>query len=84
MFNDKMSKQETHWPQCTPEKTVQIEKHKINPMLIKRRENSLSTLRELKGLSFERTWIHFTQGCFVPSLIEIGPVVLEEKIFLIS
>ena len=23
----------------------------------------------------------FTQGCFVPSLVEIGPVVLEEKIF---
>ena len=23
----------------------------------------------------------FTQGCFVPSLIEIGPVVLEKKIF---
>ena len=24
-------------------------------------------------------WIPFTQGCFVPSLVEIGPVVLEKK-----
>ena len=28
-------------------------------------------------------WIYFTQGCSVPSLVEIGPVVLEKKIFLI-
>ena len=54
MFNDKMSKQETHGPQCSSEKTVQIEKHEINRMLIKRRENSLSTLWELKGLLFEQ------------------------------
>ena len=33
------------------------------------------------GPSFEQTWIPFTQGCFVPSLVEIGPVVLEKKIF---
>ena len=30
-------------------------------------------------LSYEQTWIPFTQGCFVPSLVEIGPVVLEKK-----
>jgi hypothetical protein len=29
---------------------------------------------------FEQTWIPFTQGCFVQSLIELCPVVLE-KIF---
>ena len=29
--------------------------------------------------AFELTWIPFTQGCFVPSLVEIGPVVLEKK-----
>ena len=30
--------------------------------------------------SFEQTWIiHSTQGCFVPSLVEIGPVVLAKK-----
>ena len=33
-----------------------------------------------QGPSFEHTWIPLTQGCFVPSLVEIGPVVLEEKI----
>ena len=31
------------------------------------------------GPSFEQTWIPFTQGCFVPSLIKIGPVVLEKE-----
>ena len=31
------------------------------------------------GRSFEQTWIPFTQGCFVPSLVEIGPVVLKKK-----
>ena len=34
------------------------------------------------GPSFEQTWIPFTQGCFVPSLVEIGPVVLEKKMKL--
>ena len=29
--------------------------------------------------SFEQIWIPFTQGCFVPSLVEISPVVLEKK-----
>ena len=31
------------------------------------------------GPLFEQTWIPFTQGCSVPCLIEIGPVVLEKK-----
>ena len=30
--------------------------------------------------SFEQTWIPFTKEYFVPSLVEIGPLVLE-KIF---
>ena len=34
----------------------------------------------MNGSSFEQTWILFTQGCFVPSLVEIGSVVLEKKI----
>ena len=29
--------------------------------------------------SFEQIWILFTQGCFVPSLVVIGPLVLEKK-----
>ena len=31
------------------------------------------------GPSFEQT---FTQGCFVPSLVETGTVVLEKKIII--
>ena len=38
-------------------------------------------LKEGGGPSFEQTWIPFTQGWFVPSLVEIGPAVLEKKIF---
>ena len=30
--------------------------------------------------SFVQTWIPSTYGCFVPSLIEIGPLVLEKKV----
>ena len=31
-------------------------------------------------LSFKQFWIPFTQWCFVPSLVEIGKVVLEKEI----
>ena len=41
----------------------------------------VSPLGEGWGPSFEQTWIPFTQGYFVPSLVKIGPVVLEKKIF---
>ena len=34
-----------------------------------------------RGPSFEQPWIPFTQGSFFPSLVEIGQVVLEKKIF---
>ena len=36
----------------------------------------------IKWFFFEQIWIPFTQGCFVPSLVEIGPVVLEKKIHM--
>ena len=32
--------------------------------------------------SFEQTWIPFTQGSFMLSLVKIGPVVLKMKIFI--
>ena len=32
-------------------------------------------------LQYEQTLILFTQVCFLPNLVEIGPVVLENKIF---
>ena len=41
----------------------------------------LSPRGEGWGPSFEQTRIPFTQGYFVLSLIKIGPVVLEKKIF---
>ena len=34
--------------------------------------------------SFEQSWTPITQVCFVPSLVEIGNVVLEKIIFKIS
>jgi hypothetical protein len=40
----------------------------------------LSPLGEGLSPFFEQTWISFTQGWFVPSLVKIGQVVLEKKI----
>ena len=40
----------------------------------------LSHLGKGQCPSFELTWTHLTQGCLMPSLVEIGPVVLEKKI----
>ena len=39
----------------------------------------LSPLGKEQGPSFEENWIPYTQGCFVPSLVENGQVVLEKK-----
>ena len=47
--------------------------------LIKRRKNPLFTLWEFNCSSFEQTWITFIHGCIVPSLVKIGPVILEKK-----
>ena len=33
------------------------------------------------GPSFHQTWVFITQECFVPSLVEISPVLLEKNIF---
>ena len=41
--------------------------------------SKLYPLGKGQGPSFEQTWIPFTQGCCVPSFVEIGPVVLEKK-----
>ena len=43
--------------------------------------SSISPLGERKCPLFEKTWIPFSQGFFVSGLVEIGPVVLEKKIF---
>ena len=42
-----------------------------------------SVFRNGRDPSFECILILFTQGCFVPSLFEIGPVVLERIFFSI-
>ena len=34
----------------------------------------------LRSPSLAQTWIPFTEGCFVPSSVEIGTLVLEKKI----
>ena len=44
-------------------------------------KKTLFTLWALDCSSFEQTWILFTQWCFVPNLVEIGPAVLEKKHF---
>ena len=38
----------------------------------------LSLYGKEHGISFEQTLIPFSQGCFVPSLVEIGGVVLDK------
>ena len=62
---------------------------KIGPVVLEKKifkscqfifvNSRLSPLWEGRGPSFEQTWIPFTQGYFVPSLVEIGLVVLEKK-----
>ena len=41
----------------------------------------LSPLGKGQGPSPEKNWIRIIQRCFVPTLVEIGPMVLEKKIF---
>ena len=38
----------------------------------------LSPSRKRCGPLFQETWVPITQGCFVPSILEIGPVILEK------
>ena len=40
----------------------------------------LSLHKKGQGRSFERNWIPFAQGCFVPSSVEIVPRVSEEEV----
>ena len=50
-------------------------------ILIRKRIFAISlsfTQWKLAWSSFEDTWIPITHGCFVRSLVEIGPVVLKK------
>ena len=47
----------------------------------RRHKNQLSLFLRIKCSLFEKPGVPFTQSCFVPSLVEIGLVVVEKKIF---
>ena len=49
------------------------------PQCIFRYLVTISPLGKGRGPLFEQTWAPFTQGCFVPRLVEIGPVVLGKN-----
>ena len=51
--------------------------------LIFKRENIIISFWELNGPLFLKTRVPIIQGCFLPSLVEIGPVVLEKIFFKI-
>ena len=52
--------------------------HGYTMKLIKSKTNHIFILRTECPL-LVKSWLSFTKGCFVPSLVEIGPVVLEKK-----
>ena len=81
-------KQEAYGPHRSPEKQFKsTNTYDYVITLIKRiKKKTLLTSWESIGSSFEQTWIPFTQGCFVPSFVEIGPVffLCHQCIFGIS
>ena len=46
-----------------------------------RRKNTIISFMRFKWPLFVKSWVTFAQGYFVPSLVEIGPMVLKKKIF---
>ena len=63
-----------NWPSSFKERILKYFQYNFTISL-------LSPLWEGFYPSFEQTWISSTQRSFVPCLVEIGPVVLENKIF---
>ena len=49
--------------------------------MIKTENNPVISFLIIEWSLFEITWLPFTQGCSVLSLVEIGPVILEKMIF---
>ena len=70
-----------NWVEFGPVVVVKnIFKNFINVIKLSLIVNSLSSpLVGVRGPLFEQMWISLTQGCFVPSFVEIGPGVLEKK-----
>ena len=52
-----------------------------NVFLLFRNYRYLPLEKDVAFHLIKKKQIPFTQGCFVPSLVEIGPAVLEKKIF---
>ena len=65
----------THFPSCSREEDF------LNLVNVFSLFRNYLLLEIRWGLSFEQTWVLITRGCNVPSLTEIGPVVVEKKIF---
>ena len=72
---DAYAKFHWHWPSGSWEEDFHIWLMYFHYYII------ISPWKRGGGASFEQIWIPFTQGCFVPSLIEISPMVLEKTIF---
>ena len=48
------------------------------------KEGPLSYQETSCGPLFDKTWIAFTEGSFVPSLVEIDPVILNKKMNMLK
>ena len=76
--NTKNIEQEAHGPHRSPEKQVQIKKHKWLLITFIGRKTLLLFWENWMVLL--NPWVPFNQGSFVPSLVEIGPMVLDKNI----
>ena len=78
------NKQEAHSaPQCSPEKHFQVinTARKTYDYQACSFKALFSTHENKHDLLFQKYLIPFTIGCFMPRLVELAPVVLENKIF---
>ena len=55
-----------------------------NALPLRHNGDHLHNFMRIECILFDQTWIPFTQGCFVQSLIETGPVAPKKRIFKIS
>ena len=49
--------------------------------LIRKGKNPIISFLRINWSLFVKPWVSFTQGCFVPRWVEIGPAVPEKKTF---
>ena len=66
-----------HRSYCSPQKPLQIKKHIWYNQYIDLKKTDL----KIEWSLFVKSWITFTQWCFVSKFVKIGPVILDEKIF---